>query len=69
EGIPHLVERITLHDADESEGLVAIANPLMIQGKPAKVMLTVLLSSDRDLLSPQVERINPTIIERFYQHL
>jgi hypothetical protein len=69
EGIPHLVKRITLQDDSEDEGLVAIANPLMIKDKPAKVVLTVLLSNDIDLLSPQVDRINPTIIERFYQHL
>jgi hypothetical protein len=69
EGKPHLVERITLHDDGEDEGLVAIANPLLIQGKPVKVMLTVLLSSDGELLSPQVDRLNPVTIERFYQHL
>lgn len=66
---PHLVERIMLQEEGEDEGLVAIANPMMIQDKPAKVVLIVLLSSDRDLLSPQIERIDPTIIERFHQHL
>ena len=69
EGRPHLVEQITLLDEMEDEGLVAIANPLMIQGKPAKVILTVLLSNNRNLLSPQIEKLNPVIVERFHRHL
>ncbi len=66
---PHIAERITLMDNAEDEGLVAIANPLMIQGQPAKVILTVLLSRDRRLLSAQVERLNPVTVERFHRHL
>jgi len=69
EGKSHLVEQITLLDDMEDEGLVAIANPLMIQEQPAKVILVVLLSHDRVLLSPQVEKINPVVVDRFHQHL
>jgi hypothetical protein len=68
-GKPHMVEQITLLDEMEDEGLVAIANPLMIQGQPSKVILTILLSHDRELLSPQIEKLNPVIVERFHQHL
>ena len=69
QGKSHLVEQITLLDDMEDEGLVAIANPLMIQDQPAKVILMVLLSHNRDLLSPQVEKVKPVIVERFHQHL
>jgi hypothetical protein len=69
EGKSHLVERITLLDDADDDGLVAIANPLMIQGQPAKVTLMVLLSHDRELLSPQVEKQNPVLVERFHRHL
>jgi hypothetical protein len=53
----------------EDEGLVAMANPLMIHDQPAKVILIVLLSRNRELLSPQIERLNPVTIERFHRHL
>ena len=69
EGKPHLVEQIMLLDDMDDEGLVAIANPLMIQGQPAKVILTVLLSPNRGLLSPQVQKLNPVRVERFHRHL
>ena len=69
EGKPHLVEQIMLLDDMDDEGLVAIANPLMIQGQPAKVILTVLLSHNRGLLSPQVQKLNPVTVERFHRHL
>jgi hypothetical protein len=69
EGKAHLVEQITLLDDMDDEGLVAIANPLMIQGQPAKVILTVLLSPNRGLLSPQVEKLNPVRVEGFPRHL
>jgi hypothetical protein len=69
EGKTHLVEQITLLDDMDDEGLVAVANPLMIQGQPAKVVLMVLLSHNRELLSPQVEKLNPVMVERFHRHL
>jgi len=69
EGKPHLVEQIALLDDMEDEGLVAIANPLMIQGKSAKVILTVLLSRNMGLLSPQIVKLNPVTVERFHRHL
>lgn len=69
EGKTHLVEQITLLDDMDDEGLVAIANPLMIQGQPAKVILMVLLSHNRELLSPQVDKLNSVMVERFHRHL
>lgn len=69
EGKTHLVEQITLLDDMDDEGLVAIANPLMIQGQPAKVILMVLLSHNRELLSPQVDKLNLVMVERFHRHL
>ena len=69
EGKSHLVEQVTLLDDMDEEGLVAVANPLMIQGQPAKVILMVLLSNNRELLSPQVEKLNPVRVERFHRHL
>jgi len=68
EAKPHFVEQITLLD-DTDDGLVAIANPLMIQDSPTKVVLTVLLSNNKRLLLPQIERINPIVVENFHQHL
>lgn len=69
EGKSHLVEQITLVDGVEDEGLVAIANPLMIHESPAKVLLMVLMARDSNLLSPQVEKLNPVVVERFHRHL
>lgn len=69
EGKSHLVEQITLLDDADNEGLVAVANPLMIQGQPAKVTLMVLLSHNKELLSPQVEKLKPVLVERFHRHL
>jgi len=68
-GKPHLVEKITLVDGMKDDGLVAIANPMMIQGLPAKVILIVLLLHNRGLLSPQVEKLNPVTVEQFHRHL
>jgi len=69
EGKSHLVEQITLLDDMENEGLVAVANPLLIQDQPVKVILMVLLSRNRELIAPQVEKTKPVVVERFYQHL
>jgi hypothetical protein len=41
----------------------------MIQGQPAKVILMVLLSHNRELLSPQVDKLNLVMVERFHRHL
>lgn len=68
-GKPHMVEQITLMDEMEDEGFVAIANPMMIQESPAKVVLTVLMGRNRNLLAPQVERIKPIVVEGFHRHL
>ena len=69
EGKTYMVEQITLLDDADDDGLVAVANPLMIQGQPAKVTLMVLLSHNRELLSPQLEKLNPVLVERFHRHL
>jgi hypothetical protein len=68
-GRPHLVEQITLMDDMADDGLVAIANPLMIQECPAKVVLTVLMMRNRNLITPQVERICPLVVDGFHRHL
>lgn len=68
-GQPHLVERATLADNMEEDGLVAIARPQMIAGIPAKVALIAMLKRDRKLLEPQIERIKPSVITEFNGHL
>jgi hypothetical protein len=75
EGKSHMAECIILlddlDDLDdvEDDGLVAIARPLMIQERPAKVALVVLLTQNRDLLASQVERISPLVVKGFHRHL
>jgi hypothetical protein len=69
EGKPHLIERISLLDELDDEGLVALANPFLIQGLPAKVVLLVLLSRNAGLLSHQVGLLNPIIVDGFHRHL
>jgi len=64
----HLVERITLLDDGDDEGLIAIARPLN-SSKSSKVALVVLLESDQDKIAPQIERVKPVIVERFRRHL
>jgi len=68
-GRPHIAERITLTDDGDDEGLVAIANPQMIQGIPAKVILTVLMARNSSLLAPKIERIHPVMVDGFHRHL
>ncbi len=68
-GGPHVAERITLTDDSYDEGLAAIASPQMIQGVATKVVLTVLLSRNSDLLAPQLERTHPVSVEGFHRHL
>ena len=65
----YLAERVTLIDETDDEGLVALASPMIIAGVPIKVALVVLTGSDRNLLLPQIERTNPTIIKGFHRHL
>jgi len=66
---PHIVDRITLLDSRDDEGLVAIARPLNISGATAKVALIVLMGLNRNLLTPQVEGAKPVTIEEFHRHL
>lgn len=69
-GKSHLVRRITLLDDMEDDGLIAIAQPLMLpRVKPAKVGLVVLLQGDGRLLEPQIERTRPVVVESFHKHL
>jgi len=69
-GRAHLVRCITLLDAIEDDGLVAMAQPLIISGAaPNKVALIVLLECDKQKLEPQIERAKPAVINRFYKHL
>ncbi len=69
EGKPYLVERITLADDMEDDGLVAIARPQIIAGQPAKVGLIALLARNRNLLEAQIERIQPSVLKGFHRHL
>jgi hypothetical protein len=64
-----LVERITLLEEYDDEGLVAIASPLNISGNITKVALIVLLSLNKNLLEPQIKRTKPVVIEGFHRHL
>ena len=66
---PYLVQRITVLDSGEDDGLAALARPLIVSGTPTKVALVVLLGNNRNLLGPQIERTSPTIIEGFHRHL
>ncbi|MBL7165336.1 MAG: hypothetical protein ISS55_02495 [Dehalococcoidales bacterium] len=68
-GRAHIAERITLTDDGDDEGLVAIANPLVIQDFPARVILTVLMARNSNLLAPQIERTRPLMVEGFHRHL
>jgi hypothetical protein len=69
EGRPHIAERITLLDEMDDEGLVAIANPLMIKDRAAKVVFMALMMQNSSLLEPQVNRVNPVVVEGFHRHL
>ena len=66
---PYLAEQVTLIDDAEDEGLVAIAQPLLIHEAPIKVALIVLLSRNKNLLEKQILRIRPAIINGFHGHL
>jgi hypothetical protein len=66
---PYLAQHITLLDSMDDEGMVALAEPLIISGVPAKVAVVVLLEHHRDLLLPQIKRSKPTIVEGFHRHL
>lgn len=68
-GKAHLARRITLLDEMDDEGLVAIANPLMIQDYPAKVVVVVLMARDNKLFMPQIERTKPVIVESMHRQL
>lgn len=69
EGKPHFAEHISLLDDMDSDGLSAVANPLLVQGIAAKVALMVLPEQNKRLLFPQVEKLNPVTVERFHLHL
>lgn len=68
-GKPYIAERITILDEMDDEGLVAIAQPLLIQEAPTKVAIIVVLSRNRNLLEKQILRVNPTMIGGFHRHL
>lgn len=68
-GQSHIAERITLLDDGDDEGLVAVANPVLIQEHPVKVVLMVTMARNRDLLKPQIQRVRPIAIDGFHRHL
>jgi hypothetical protein len=65
---PCLVQRITLLDTMD-EGLIALARPLIISEIPTKVVLTVLLERNRNVIQSQVDRLQPMVIDGFNGHL
>jgi hypothetical protein len=64
----YFAPRITLTDETDDEGLIAISSPLLKLKKPLKVCLTVLLSRNLKLYDPQIEKVNPEIVDGFHQH-
>lgn len=71
-GKAHLVQRIKLGGPDDFDSgeLVALAVPILGEGAGIeKVALVALLSHDIQRLEPQIERINPAVIESFHRHL
>ncbi|MBI2849790.1 MAG: hypothetical protein HYX80_01950 [Chloroflexi bacterium] len=66
---PHLISHVTLLDGGDDNGLVGIAEPLIISGAVTKVALVALLEQSRDLLLPQIERLKPIIVKGFHGHL
>jgi hypothetical protein len=69
QGKSYFAEKITLLDGNDDVGLAALANPFLIQGVPSKVVLIVLLTQNKRLLSPQVARLNPVVVDGFHLHL
>lgn len=69
QGKPHFAEKITLLHGNDDVGLAALANPFLIRDVPSKVVLMVLLAPNKRLLSPQVARLNPAVIDGFHLHL
>ena len=65
---PYLAQHITLLDSMD-EGLVAFARPLLISEIPVKVALVVLLEQNRSILQPQIDRLQPMVIDGFHGHL
>jgi hypothetical protein len=51
------------------EGLIAIARPLVIAEIPIKVVLVVLLEQNRSIIQPQIDRLQPMVIDGFHGHL
>jgi hypothetical protein len=69
QGKPYFAEKITLLNGMDDVGLTALANPFLIQGVPSKVVLIVLLTQNKGLLLPQVDRLNPVVVDGFHLHL
>jgi hypothetical protein len=65
----HVAERITILDETEDEGLVALASPLIASQRATKVALVVLLSRNKALLEPQIQRFRPALVSNFHGHL
>ncbi|MGI2336844.1 MAG: ImmA/IrrE family metallo-endopeptidase [Dehalogenimonas sp.] len=54
---PHLAHIAPTDDDDNS--LLALTRPLIISGELTKALLTTVLSTDRRLIEPQIERLKP----------
>ena len=66
---PCLAKRISVLESRDDDSLVALASPVFVSGSPDKVTLVSLLSHNIKLLQPQIDRIQPVIIEGFHRHL
>jgi len=68
-GRPHYCRCINV-TSDDDGGLTAITQPVVNSGgTPARVVLVALLGSSAHLLSPQVKRTKPIIVESLDRHL
>lgn len=71
---PYLARILTLLDGPPKpgktrEGLIALASPLLNSGHSARVALVVVLGRNGKLLDPQVNRINPEIVQGYQSFL
>ncbi len=66
---PHVAQRIAFVDDTDGEGLVAIARPIIARGIAMQASLLVLREQDSGLLQPQIDRVKPIFMDRFYRHL
>jgi hypothetical protein len=67
--VPCLVERIITSETEHVGQLTAIARPIIFGDNIYRVPLVAVLRQDRDVIQPQIDRVYPTVLPDFYQHL